>query len=85
MSILGWIVMGALAGWIASLITGRNDQMGWLPNILIGIVGAFVGGFVYALIVDADYTRGFDIVTLIVATVGAIVLLALWSLIRARA
>jgi uncharacterized membrane protein YeaQ/YmgE (transglycosylase-associated protein family) len=76
MSIIGWLVIGALAGWIASIIMGRNDSMGWVKNILAGIVGAFVGGLVYSLITGADFTAGFNIGTLVVATLGAIVVLA---------
>jgi uncharacterized membrane protein YeaQ/YmgE (transglycosylase-associated protein family) len=77
MSIIGWIVIGALAGWIASIIMGRNDSMGWIKNILAGVVGAFVGGLLYSLITGADFAAGFNIGTLIVATIGAIVVLAI--------
>ena len=44
-NILVWIILGALAGWIASMIMGRNAQMGALANIVVGIVGALIGGF----------------------------------------
>ena len=44
-NILIWILLGALAGWIASMIMGRNAQMGALANIVVGIVGALIGGF----------------------------------------
>ncbi len=43
MDIILWIVLGALAGWIASIITGTNAQMGWMGNIIVGIIGAFIG------------------------------------------
>ena len=45
MNIILWIIFGALAGWIASMIMGTNAQMGALANIIVGIVGALIGGF----------------------------------------
>jgi uncharacterized membrane protein YeaQ/YmgE (transglycosylase-associated protein family) len=84
MSIIAWIVIGALAGWIASIIMGRNDSMGWVKNIAAGIAGAFVGGLVYGLITGGDFTAGFNIGTLIVATVGAIIVLAIVGFVGER-
>lgn len=74
MGIIGWIVIGALAGWIASLITGNNNQMGAGKNILYGIIGGFIGGLVMNLFGGYGIT-GFNIWSLIVATIGAIILL----------
>ncbi len=82
MSIIGWLIIGALAGWIASIITGHNERMGCLANILVGIVGAFVGGFLYSFLTDADFVAGFNLGTLLVAIVGAVVILFLWGLLR---
>ena len=44
MGILSWILMGALAGWLASKITGNDASMGWIANIIVGIIGAVIGG-----------------------------------------
>lgn len=74
MGILGWIVIGALAGWIASMITGNNKRMGAGLNILVGIVGGFIGGIVMNLLGGSGVT-GFNIWSLLVATVGAVLLL----------
>jgi uncharacterized membrane protein YeaQ/YmgE (transglycosylase-associated protein family) len=49
MGILSWIIFGALAGWVASMITGRNERQGCLMNIIVGIIGASVVGAVILL------------------------------------
>ncbi len=68
-----WLIFGALAGWIASLIAGTNKEQGWLMNIILGIVGALVGGFLYGLITDGGFDFGFNIGSLIVAVIGALI------------
>ncbi len=69
-----WIILGGVAGWIASMIMGRDAQMGAIANILVGIVGAVLGGFLFNLIGLTGDT-GFNLWTLLVAIVGAIALL----------
>jgi uncharacterized membrane protein YeaQ/YmgE (transglycosylase-associated protein family) len=73
--ILTWIVFGALAGWIASIVTGKNKQMGGVENVVSGIAGAFIGGFIMENIFGADGLTGFNVYSLIVAILGAIVLI----------
>lgn len=85
MNIIGWIIIGALAGWIASMIMGRNQSMGWLANIVVGIVGAIVGGVIWALVSGASFDASFDVGTLIVAIIGAIVVLFGWNMVRRTA
>lgn len=85
MSIIGWIIIGALAGWIASMIMGRNASMGWLGNIVVGIVGALIGGFLYGLLTDTDFVETFSLGTLLVAILGSIVLLFVVGLFRRTA
>jgi uncharacterized membrane protein YeaQ/YmgE (transglycosylase-associated protein family) len=83
-SIVLWIVLGALAGWIASIIMGKNAQMGAIANIVVGIVGALIGGFVMSLFGQSDVT-GFNLYSLLVAILGAVILLAIVGFIqRAR-
>jgi uncharacterized membrane protein YeaQ/YmgE (transglycosylase-associated protein family) len=74
MNIIAWIILGALAGWFASILAGTNAQMGALANIAVGILGAFLGGFLVQAFGGAGIT-GFNLWSLIVATLGAIVLL----------
>ena len=83
MGILSWIIVGALAGWIASLIMGTNNQQGCLLDIVVGIVGAFIGGFVMNLLGFGTFT-GFNLWSIIVAIVGAVILLAIIKAVRGR-
>ena len=83
MSIIGWIVLGGIAGWLASIITKRNDQMGCITNIIAGVIGASVGGWVFSLFGGQGVT-GFNLPSLLVAFVGAIIVLFLVTLIFGR-
>ncbi len=83
MGIIGWIVIGAIAGWIGSIITGNEKQMGAGANILVGIVGGFIGGLVMNLLGGAGIT-GFNLWSLIVAVIGATILLSIINLIRRK-
>lgn len=74
MGFIGWIILGALAGWIASIITRNNAKMGKLANIVVGIVGAFVGGLIVNLLGGQGIT-GFNLWSLLVAVIGSVVLL----------
>ena len=80
MSIIGWIVLGGVAGWLASIIMKRNSQMGLIANVIAGIVGAMVGGWVFSLFGGAGVT-GFNLPSLVVAFVGAVIVLAVVNLI----
>ena len=81
MGIIAWIIFGALAGWIASMITGQNDRMGCIANIIVGIVGAFIGGFLMSLI-GSGGVSGFNLYSFLVAVLGAVVLLAVVGFVR---
>ena len=81
MNIILWIIFGALAGWVASMIMGTNAQMGALGNIVVGIVGAVIGGFLMNAF-GAQGVTGFNLTSLIVAILGAVALLFLVGLVR---
>jgi uncharacterized membrane protein YeaQ/YmgE (transglycosylase-associated protein family) len=83
MGILAWIVVGLIAGALAKLIMPGDDPGGIIVTILIGIVGAFVGGFVVNLVGGAGVS-GFNIWSILVATLGAIILLAIYRLVAPR-
>ena len=82
MGILSWIIFGALAGWVASMIAGTNREMGWLENIIVGIVGAFIGGFLFSLITQQSSYMTFNFSSFVVAVIGAIILLFILRLVR---
>lgn len=81
MGIILWVVLGAVAGWIASLIMKTDDSQGFVGDLLFGIIGAVVGGFLFGLIGQPGVT-GFNIYSLIVAVVGASALIYLGRMIR---
>jgi uncharacterized membrane protein YeaQ/YmgE (transglycosylase-associated protein family) len=80
-NLLIWILFGALAGWIASMVMGRNAQMGALANIVVGIVGALIGGFLMNAF-GAPGVTGFNLYSILVAIGGAVVLLFIVGAVR---
>ncbi len=81
MDIILWIVFGALAGWLASLVMHTDAQQGGLANIIVGIIGAVIGGFVMSLIGQSGVT-GFNLYSLLVAILGAVILIWLVKAMR---
>jgi uncharacterized membrane protein YeaQ/YmgE (transglycosylase-associated protein family) len=81
MNILLWIILGAIAGWLASLVMGTNARQGFLGDVLIGIVGALLGGFLFSMIGGQGIT-GFNLWSIFVAFLGAIILLAIMRAFR---
>jgi uncharacterized membrane protein YeaQ/YmgE (transglycosylase-associated protein family) len=77
MGIIAFLVLGGVAGWIASLIVGTDESQGIFANIAVGVVGALIGGLVFNMFGTAGVT-GFNLYSLLVATLGAV--LALWLL-----
>ncbi len=74
MGFIGWIILGGLAGWIASMIAKTDQSMGILANIIVGVIGAFIGGFVFSLF-GGEGVNGFNIYSFVVALVGAVIFL----------
>lgn len=74
--LIGWLIIGGFAGWVAGkLVRGRGN--GILIDVILGIVGAVVGGWLASLVFGVDVSEGFNVETLAVAIVGAILLLAI--------
>lgn len=80
---LAWIVVGAVSGWLASLVMKTNRQQGLLLDIVVGILGAFIGGFLFQQFGSAGIT-GFNIWSVFVAFTGAVVLLAVIRLVNGQ-
>lgn len=83
MGIVLWIIFGAVAGWIASIIMKTNSRQGTIIDIVMGVVGAVVGGFLMGLVGQVGVT-GFNIRSLIVAVIGAVAVISIGRMIRNR-
>jgi uncharacterized membrane protein YeaQ/YmgE (transglycosylase-associated protein family) len=82
-TIVAWIILGAIAGYIASVITGTDRQISGWANVVVGIVGAFIGGLIVQLYGSTGVT-GLNWGSLLVAILGAVVLLALMRAFRSN-
>jgi uncharacterized membrane protein YeaQ/YmgE (transglycosylase-associated protein family) len=82
MSIIGWIVLGLIAGFIASKIVNKQGE-GLIMDIVLGIVGAMVGGWLFAM-VGHEGVNGFNIYSMFVAVIGATVVLVLYHAVTGR-
>lgn len=81
MSLLGWIVIGGLAGWVASKFMNTDKDQGIFANIIVGVIGAFIGGFVMNLLGGQGLT-GFSIWSFVVALLGSVILLWILKAVR---
>jgi uncharacterized membrane protein YeaQ/YmgE (transglycosylase-associated protein family) len=82
-NIIVWLILGGISGWIASKITGNDENMGIGLNLLVGIVGAFIGGWVTGIFGLGPAT-GLNIWSFIVSIIGAVILLAIVSLFKRK-
>lgn len=83
-NLLAWIIIGGIAGWLASIVMGTNRRQGCLTDIIVGIVGGIIGGFVLDQLGVAGKVTGFNISSIIVAFIGAVILLGLLRLVQRR-
>ena len=79
--LLFWIIFGAIVGWLASVLTDTNDQQGFVGNVVVGIIGALLGGMISRAL-GGPAVSGFNLSSIAVATVGAIILLIFVNLFR---
>lgn len=82
MSVLGWIFFGAITGWLASLIVNNRGE-GCVLNMALGLVGALIGGAIFRALSDFD-VFGFNLTSMVVAILGAVIALFLWNAITGR-
>lgn len=86
MSFIAWVIVGGLLGWLASMIMGTNERQGKFLNIIVGIVGAFLGGLVLAPMFGTGTINQYDFSfgSLVVSLLGAVILLFIVGLFRRR-
>jgi uncharacterized membrane protein YeaQ/YmgE (transglycosylase-associated protein family) len=83
MSFILWLIVGGIVGWLASLIMKTDGQQGILLNVIVGIVGAFIGGWLISPLVGmGTINEGFSIGSVVVSLIGAVILLAIVNLFR---
>jgi uncharacterized membrane protein YeaQ/YmgE (transglycosylase-associated protein family) len=83
MSIIAWIVLGLIAGWLAGMLM-RGGGYGIVGDIVLGILGAIIGGWITGVVLGADLVNGFNVISVLVAVLGAIVLIAISRLFTGR-
>ena len=77
--IIVWLILGGIIGWLASIVMRTDGQQGIILNIVVGVVGAFLGGFIF----NHDMNSGdFSMIALLEAFIGAVILLAIVNLVR---
>jgi uncharacterized membrane protein YeaQ/YmgE (transglycosylase-associated protein family) len=81
MSIVAWLVVGLIAGWIANMIMS-NGSGGLIADLVLGVFGALLGGFLLGLVTGVDYTTGINIPTILVSIGGAIILIGAYRMIN---
>jgi uncharacterized membrane protein YeaQ/YmgE (transglycosylase-associated protein family) len=87
MSIIAWIVLGLIAGWLAGQVM-KGGGYGLIGDLILGIIGAIIGGFLTGVLLGRDMVNGFNVESIVVAFIGAVILIALsraFSRGRARA
>jgi uncharacterized membrane protein YeaQ/YmgE (transglycosylase-associated protein family) len=84
-SIIAWIVLGAIAGYLAGLLVKGDEGLGVIGHIVLGIVGALVGGFLAGLLFNTDPIDGaLDISSIVTAVIGAIIVVVVASMVMGR-
>ena len=81
MGIIVWVIFGGLAGWIGSMIMNTDGQQGIILNVVVGIIGALLGGFIMSLL-NMGGVSGFNLYSFAVAVLGAVVLLYILKIVR---
>ena len=76
MSIIAWLVVGLIAGWLAGMVM-KGGGYGVVGDIIVGILGALLGGFLAGVLFGGDYLTGINPVTLLVAFIGSVILIAI--------
>ncbi len=81
MGILLWIIFGGIVGWIASLIMNTDSQQGVIMNVVVGVIGAMIGGWIMSNLGETAIT-GFNLYSFLVALLGSVILIAIIGALR---
>lgn len=84
-NLLVWVIVGAIAGWLASIVMKTNREQGLLMDIIIGIVGGLIGGFVLNALNVGGGVTGLNLASILTAFIGAVILLAILRVLRTAA
>ena len=85
MGLIAWLVVGAIAGWVASKVVPGDEGYGVIGGLIAGIVGAFLGGWLFSLFTNKqDWLTGIDLTTILAAIVGAIIVVFLFQMMTGR-
>ena len=86
MNLIIWLVIGGIIGWLASIVMNRNAQQGIFLNIVVGIIGAFIGGFLISPLLGAGTINqnDFSVTSLLASFLGAVILLGIVNLFTRR-
>ena len=84
MGIVAWLVVGAIAGYLAGFLVKGDESLGVLGHIVLGIVGGLVGGYLAGLLTGGDYITSINLTTIVVAVIGAVIVVVVWKAIRGR-
>ena len=85
MGIVAWIVLGAIAGWLAGLLVKGDEGMGIIMHIILGIVGGLIGGWIVSAITGTNPMNKLDIGSIITAVVGAVLVVVVVNMVQGRA
>lgn len=83
MNIIAWLVVGLIAGWLAGQVM-KGGGYGLVGDIVVGVLGALIGGFLAGVMLGGDYISGLNVTTIVVAFLGAIVLIAIIRMLPGR-
>lgn len=81
-NLIVWIIVGAIAGWLASIVMKTNAQQGLVADIIVGILGGFIGGWVLNLLNVGGGVSGLNLASILTAFIGAVILLAILRAVR---
>jgi uncharacterized membrane protein YeaQ/YmgE (transglycosylase-associated protein family) len=84
MGIVSWLVVGAIAGYLAGMFVKGDERLGVLGHIFLGIVGGLIGGFIANQITKGDYMTGINIPTILVAAIGAVIAVVAYKALTGR-